>query len=243
MASSQTTYPTPPASGSARINVGTAERLASAVGGAALLAVGLRKRSVGGTALALTGGALVARGLTGHCPVNKAVGRDSSDGTPEALDLTTALTIAAPRDEVYAFWRRLENLPRFMEHLREVRTLDDRRSHWTADVPGLDATLEWDAEITDGAEGERLAWRSVPDSDVENAGEVRFRDAPGDLGTAVAVRISYRPPAGAAGRALGKALGPVFRQMVKEDVRRFKHIIEAGEVPTTEGQPAARDDS
>ena len=240
MSTPSRSVPTPPASGSARVNVGAAERLASATAGAALAALGIGKRSLGGAALAAAGGALVARGLTGHCPVNAAVGRDSSDGQPEALDLTTALTVAAPRDEVYAFWRRLENLPRFMEHLREVRTEGDGRSHWTADVPGLDATLEWDAETVADVEGERLAWRSVPDSDVENAGEVRFRDAPADRGTEVHVTIRYRPPAGAAGRALAKALGPVFRQMVKEDVRRFKHVIEAGEIPTTEGQPAAR---
>ena len=243
MATYPMTSPTPPASGSGRVNVGTAGRIASAAGGAALLAVGLARRGVSGTALALTGGALVARGLSGYCPVNAAVGRDTASDRYEALDLTTALTVQVPRDEVYGFWRRLENLPRFMEHLREVRALDDGRSHWSADVPGLDATLEWDAEVVADEEGERLAWRSVPDSDVENAGEVRFQDAPGDGGTEVVVRILYRPPAGAAGRALGSLLTPVFRQMVKEDVRRFKHVIEAGEVPTTKGQPAARDDS
>ena len=240
MATSSRPAPAPPVSGTGRVNVGPGERLASAVGGAALIALGLQKRSLGGAALALAGSALAARGATGYCPANAALGRDSAKRR-DALDLTTALTVQAPRDEVYAFWRRLENLPSFMEHVREVRTLGGGRSHWAADVPGLDAALEWDAETVADDENERLAWRSVPGADVENAGEVRFADAPAGQGTEVHVTIRYRPPAGAAGRAFGKLLDPVFEQMVKEDVRRFKHVIEAGEVPTTEGQPAARD--
>ncbi len=236
----RTTSLMPPISGSERVNVGKNERIASAAGGAALVALGLKRFSPGGLALALAGGGLVARAVTGYCPINAATGRNTAGEQPDALDLTTAVTVQAPRDEVYAFWRRLENLPTFMEHLRQVRRLDGGRSRWTADVPGLSASLEWDAETVADEEGERLAWRSVPGSDVENAGEVRVRDAPGERGTEVEVRISYRPPAGDAGRALAGLLSPVFEQMVKEDVRRFKHVMEVGTVPTTEGQPSGR---
>ncbi len=240
MTAYRTTSLTPPTSGSDHVNVGPGERVASAAGGAALVALGLGRGSLGGLALALGGGALVVRGLSGYCPVNEATGRDTSGERRDALDLTTAVTVQAPRGEVYAYWRKLQNLPTFMEHLRDVRRLDGGRSRWTADVPGLGATLEWDAEVVDDQEGERLAWRSVPGSEVENAGEVRFRDAPGGRGTEVEVRISYRPPAGDAGRALAGLLTPVFEQLVKEDVRRFKHVMEVGTVPTTDGQPSGR---
>ena len=245
MAAYRTTSLSPPTSGSGRVNVGTSERIASAAGGAALVALGLKKGSLGGLALALTGGALVGRGLSGYCPVNAAAGRDTAEPSAhrDALELTTALTVQALRDEVYTYWRRLENLPAFMEHLRDVRRLDGGRSHWTADVPGLTATLEWDAEVVADEEGERLAWRSVPGSEVENAGEVRFRDAPGEHGTGAEVRISYRPLAGDAGRALGALLSPVFEQLVKEGAYRFKHVMEVGAVPTTDGQPSGRDSS
>lgn len=241
MTAYRTTSLTPPARGSSRVNVGTNERIASAVGGVALVLFGLKKLSLTSLGLVLGGAALVARGTSGYCPAHAALGRDTSGRDARgkrrpALDLTTSLTLTKPREEVYAFWRKLENLPRFMEHLREVRPLGDGRSHWVADVPGLAATLEWDAEIVDADEGYLLAWRSVPDSDVQNAGEVRFRDAT-DGGTEVEVRIAYRPPAGDAGRALAGLLDPVFEQMVKEDVRRFKHVLEAGEIPTTDGQP------
>jgi uncharacterized membrane protein len=236
-------FPTSTTSSPLQVNVGMTERLASAASGAALLTTALKKRSLLSAVLAVAGGALVSRGLSGHCPVNAALGRDSSDGQADALDLTTAVTVAAPRDVVYDFWRRLENLPRFMEHLREVRVTGNGRSFWSADIPGLDATIEWEAEIVADQEGERLAWRSLPGSDVENAGDVRFRDAPGHRGTEVVVRILYNPPAGVPGHALGKAFGPVFRQLIKEDVRRFKHIVEAGEVPTTSHLHSAHDDS
>src|SRR5690606_4832794 len=136
-------------------------------------------------------------------------------------------------------WWRLENLPRFMHHLRSVRELGGGRSHWVAKGPGPLPDVEWLAEITDEEENEVLAWRSLPGADVTNAGHVRFADAPGG-GTEVRVRISYRAPAGAAGAAVARRLDPVFGQMVKEDVRRFKHLLEAGEVPTTEGQPSGR---
>src|SRR5690606_37981543 len=148
------------------------------------------------------------------------------------LDLQTTVTVHAPREEVMAFWRRLENLPRFMQHLAEVREIGAGRSHWVAEVPGGLGTVAWDAEMRE--EADRISWHSVPGSLIENAGEVIFRDAPGGRGTEVRARISYRPPAGRIGRATSQLLTPVFNQMVKEDIRRFKHVMETGEVPTKE---------
>lgn len=188
----------------------------------------MKKGGVGGTVLALAGGALVVRGLSGYCPVNDALGRDSSRDN-EPLELKTALTVQAARHDVYNFWRRLENLPRFMEHLTDVRSIDSERSHWSAEVPGVHTRLEWDAEIVADDDGWRVAWQSLPGGDIENAGDVVFRDAPGGRGTEVIVDIRYRPPAGAVGRTVARALGPVFRQLVTEDVRRFKQVMETGE--------------
>lgn len=183
---------------------------------------------------------MLYRGITGYCPVNEELGRDTTKPgrrTPP-IEIETSLTVEQPREEVYAFWRKLENLPRFMQHLSEVRDLGGGRSHWVAPVPGGFGEIEWDAEIEAEDEGRRLAWRSVEGADIANAGEVRFEDAPGGRGTDIHAQISYRPPAGELGQAAARLFNPAFRQMVKEDVRRFKHVAEAGEIPTIDGQPS-----
>ena len=230
----------PPQLRSLRVNVGLVERVVSAAAGAALAAYGMKRSSAAGIGLAAAGGALLFRGVTGFCPVNQAVGRDSSE--PERrqrrVEIRTSLTVEKPRSEVYAYWRKLENFPRFMEHLADVRELDERRSEWSAPIPKTGAYLDWQAEIEAEEENSRLAWRSVEGSQIRNAGEVRFEDAPGGRGTMLHVRIDYEPPVGAAGAAASRLVNPAFEQMVKEDVRRFKRIMETGEVPTTEGQPS-----
>jgi uncharacterized membrane protein len=145
------------------------------------------------------------------------------------------VTINRPPEEIYRFWRRLENLPRFMTHLRSVASTGDRTSHWV--VEALGTTVEWDAEIVDDAPGERIAWRALESADVPNEGSVNFLPAPGGRGTEVRVRISYAPPAGAVGRAFAKLLGQDPGQKAQQDLRRLKQILETGEVPTTAGQP------
>ena len=231
----------PPAFGSSRINVGSAERAASTVGGGLLALAGLLRGGLGGTALVATGGVLLYRGVSGHCPVFEAAGvSTAASDASNAVEIETSVTVNRPRAEVYAFWRTLENLPTFMHHLRSVDQQAGQRSRWVAKGPGGLPDIAWDASLDAARENELLRWHSLPGADVENAGEVRFRDAPAG-GTEVHVRISYRPPAGEVGAAVARWLDPVLRQMVKEDVRRFKHILETGEVPTTEGQPSGRD--
>lgn len=202
--------------------------------------LGVRRPSVGGLALALLGGSLVYRGATGYCPINEAVGRDTTSGQSKGLQIARSVTINKPRAEVYAFWRQLENLPQFMKHLSQVTQLDQQRSHWEARIPGDMGTLKWDAIIVDEVATERIAWQSVPGATVDNAGEVFFKDAPGNRGTEVHATISYRPPAGELGKAAAKLFNGVFEQMIKEDIRRFKRLLETGEITTIEGQPAAR---
>lgn len=158
------------------------------------------------------------------------------------------LTVNRPVEEVYSFWRDFENFPRFMRHVESVRVSDDRRSHWRARGPaGL--TVDWDAEITSERANELIAWRSVEGSQITNSGRVTFRPAPGNRGTEVRVEIEYRPPAGTLGRAIAWMFGEEPAQQVREDMRRFKQLMETGEIPLSEGpglwrpaQPAADPD-
>lgn len=227
----------PPATGSSRINVGPAERLISALAGSALIAAGMKRGSLVGLAAAGLGGALAFRGATGHCPALKQMGIDRSGQAAGPIEIVQSRTVNRPRDEVYAFWREIENLPQFMHHVAGVEAIDDRRSRWRARGVGPAPDLEWVAEIVDDEPGHLIAWQSVPGSDVDNSGHVRFSDAPHG-GTEVHVRIAYRPPAGQVGERIAAWLDPVLGRLVREDIRRFKTLMEAGEIPTIEGQPS-----
>ena len=148
----------------------------------------------------------------------------------------TAITINASPDAVYAAWRDFEQLPRFMYHLESVTTTDERRSHWVAKAP-VGTTVEWDAEITDDVPGERIAWRSLEGASVENSGSIRFAPAPGGQGTEVYVEVNYSPPGGKLGSAVAKLFGEEPNQQITDDLRRFKQIVETGEIARSDGSP------
>ena len=152
-----------------------------------------------------------------------------------AAPVQTAITIGRPASEVYAFWRRLENLPRFMNNVESVTEIDDRRSHWVAKSP-LGFRAEWDAEIVEDQEGRLLSWQSLPGASVHNAGTVHFEEATGGRGTVVRVNLEYRSESGLV-QMVGKVLKPITKQEVREDLRRLKELLETGEIPTIEGQP------
>jgi uncharacterized membrane protein len=214
--------------------------LAAVVGGAALVALAARDRSWRSLGLAVAGVPFLWRGATGHWPtIPRAASEYIAEHLPEPLppSIEVSLTVLLPRQEVWRFWRRLENLPRFMRHLESVEEIDDRRSHWIGKSP-VGAKVEWDAEIVNEREGQILSWRSLPGSQVENAGSVLFEEATGGRGTVVRVHLDLDPPGGGLGRTLGRMLAPLTKQQVQEDLRRFKSLLEAGEIPTTEGQPA-----
>ena len=141
-----------------------------------------------------------------------------------------------PAGELFAMWRQLDRLPRFVEHLKEVRMLGDGRSHWVAEAP-LGMSVEWDAEIANERDGELIAWRSLPGSDVITAGSVHFTPAPGNRGTEVRVALKYDPPAGKLGAAVARLFGASPQAQIREDLRRLQQFLETGEVPTTAGQP------
>lgn len=225
------------------INVGKTERLVSAIAGAAVIALALRRKRLRGVLLPL-GGTLLSRAVTGRCAVNRALGRNTAKADQvrpvargEGIRVERTITVNRPREEVYHFWRQLENLPRFMDHLESVIVLDEDRSHWVAKAPA-GTKVEWDASIQDEIENELIAWRSLPGSDIDNAGSVHFIPA-GD-GTEVRVVLSYDPPAGRVGAAVAKLLGEEPEQQVEEDLRRFKQVMEAIETPARSRKPAKR---
>lgn len=151
-----------------------------------------------------------------------------------------AITINRPRADVYQFWHDFRNLPRFMKHLDDVQVTGDRRSHWRARAPA-GTTVEWDAELVDDRPNELIAWRSVDGSDVDNSGSVRFVRAPDGRGTEVHVELEYAPPGGALGATVAKLFGEEPEQQVQSDLRRFKQVLETGEVvyseATVHGRP------
>ena len=234
---------TPKASGSGKVNVGPTERIISSIAGGFLLTTGIlniKKRPTAGIASALTGGSLLFRASTGYCPVNDAIGRDTSKHIPSPLTIKETLTVNKDKYDVYDAWRSLENLPLFMQHLQSVKEISSTRSHWVAQVPKGLGTIEWEADIVRDVEGEVLSWKSVPGAMVDNAGEVVFKDAPGNRGTEVHAVISYIPPGGDVSKLAAKLLNNAFERLVREDMRRFKRMIETGELPVIKYDPSAR---
>src|SRR5918994_1718642 len=168
---------------------------------------------------------------------------DRGRGTPGALiygvPVEKVVTVNRSPEECYTFWRNLENLPRFMRHLESVEAIDDRRSHWIAKAP-VGTTVEWEAEITEDRPSQMLAWRTLEGSDIPNSGTVRFEPAPPGRGTILRVTLQYDPPAGRLGAAVAKLFGEEPQQQVAADLRRFKQLLETGEIPTTVGQSAGK---
>ena len=203
--------------------------------GALLLLVGASRRSVGGTLMAMSSAPLLYRGVTGHWPV-LANGSIHSDNTKTALagargiHVRESIRLEVPLADVYRFWRRWENLPRFMRHLDRVTEGSNGKSHWVAIGPaGL--RVEWGAEIINEVDNKLIAWRSLPGSDVVTAGSVNFASARAGRSTEVRVHLQYAPPAGQAGALIASLFGREPSQTIREDLRRFKQLLEAGEIP------------
>ena len=151
---------------------------------------------------------------------------------------TKAVTIGKPREEVYAFFRRFSNLPRFMTNVERVDELDERRSHWVVRAPA-GHTVEWDATVTADEPGRLIGWESGPGADVKNHGRVEFRDAPADRGTEIHAAIAYEPPGGELGKIVATLFGKEPGQQAHADLRQLKMLLETGEVSTTKAPDAA----
>lgn len=233
------------------VNIAGGERWATAILGGTLATYGLIRRSPASYTLAALGAYLVYRGAKGHCPAYSALGvNGTSPETTEAVQkklgdagikVSHAVSIMKPASELYAYWRDFTNLPRIMDHLESVTVQDGggAKSHWVAKAP-LGSAVAWDAEIINDVPNEVIAWRSLPGADVDNAGAVTFKPATQGRGTEVCVEINYAPPAGRVGATVARLLGEEPRKQLDDDLRHFKSLMEAGERPTTEGQPSGR---
>lgn len=225
------------------VNVGELERWGTGAAGAVLLGLGLAGRRGGWLAM-LAGGGLLYRAITGHCHGYEALGIDSLGQSDEdvrgvqaqhGLRADFAITIQKSPEELYRFWRNIENLPRVMSHLESVESLGGKRSHWKAKGP-MGVVLEWDAEVINERENRLIAWESVEGSQVHTAGSVHFTPTPHERGTTIRVEMKYDPPGGKSVAALARLFGQGLQQDVQEDLRRFKQQMEAGEVATNETQ-------
>jgi uncharacterized membrane protein len=151
--------------------------------------------------------------------------------------LEQSTIIDKPPSECYAFWHDLKNLPRFMPMLESVEDLGSGKSRWVLNGPG-GVHLEWDAQMTRDEPGRLIGWRSLPNSHLAHAGVVRFEPAPGDRGTVVRVVAHYQPLMTSSGKQFARFLHSNPDARVREDLRRFKQLLETGEVATTAGQPS-----
>jgi uncharacterized membrane protein len=233
-------------------NVGNSERVITGIGGAGLAAFGLSRGGVPGLLTALVGGGLVYRAMSGHCPAYEALGVTTAEPTPrdffeKGLRIEESVTIERSPAELYQFWRNFENLPRFMKNVESVQIVGEDCSRWTVKGP-LGRRWEWNARIINEVENELIAWQTSGDADIQNAGSVRFIPSRNGRGTVVKAVIEYLPPVGKVVGRLGSALALIVgrspAEEVKADQRRFKQIMETGEIARTDGQPrgANRDD-
>jgi uncharacterized membrane protein len=208
-------------------------RLAAGVIGGGLAIAGLRRGGISGGATALGGLIFAARGAT-NLELRQLLGLRTDS---HAITVQKTITVDAPIDEVFAMWDRVENFPRFMQHVLDVRRANGR-SHWVVAGPG-GVQLEWDAELTQRVPNRIIAWRSVPNSVVEHAGVVEFEPAEG--GTRVNVRLSYTPPGGVLGHAAAATFGDDPKRALDEDLVRFKSLLEDGQT-TAKGETVRRDE-
>jgi uncharacterized membrane protein len=218
-------------------NVGDSERVLSVAAGTALALMGLMRGRLSGLALAAMGGSLVWRGYSGHCYCYDALGistakrgRYTAVPAKQGVKLEKTIVIDCSQEDLYRFWRRFENLPQVMRHLKDVRSIDCLHSRWVAEgAAGKD--VKWDAEIINERPDEMISWRSLPGGDVDTAGSIRFRRLPHDHATEVTISMKYNPPAGKIGAQIATLLGEGLEAKLDDDLESFKQVMETGMAP------------
>ncbi|WP_439628587.1 SRPBCC family protein [Gemmata sp.] len=237
--------PAQPAAGSpSGVNLGDAERVASALVGGVLALLGLARRSPGGGAAAVAGGGLLYRGLTGHCHLYGALGVNTAEGQSTGpVEVRRSITVDRPADELYRLWRDPQTPARVFGSFADVAPVDPTRARWTVRLP-LGRTLTWETSVTEDRPGKVIRWESTEGEPVRNSGEITFGPSlsPLEKGTVVTLRVQFEPPGGAAGAGLVKLLGIVPDQLAGKSLKYFRSLAETGEIPTTDRQPAARPD-
>jgi uncharacterized membrane protein len=218
-------------------NISDVEKWTSIAAGTGLALYGLSRLERSGWLFAGLGGLLLRRGMTGHCDVYDALGLNTAVspqdtraalGNSRGINVLESVTINRSLEELYRFWRNLENLPQFMRHLDGVEKITDTISHWRAKGPA-GVTVEWDAEVYNEVSNKLIAWRSLEGSDVVSAGSVNFDRAAAGAATRVTVHLQYSPPLGKVGAAVARLFGADAATEIREDLQRFKQMVEAGQ--------------
>lgn len=217
-------------------NVGAIEQVLSIGIGSGLIAFGLTQRGKGGMLPILAGGSLLLHGLSSHSHLYEAIGVDESYGTPirhplnRIVHFRKSICINRSAADIYAFWRDLKNLPRFMHNIVAVEELDDTRSRWHAHGP-FNKEVYWEAEILEERQNEMITWRTIEtESNLEHEGVLSLRRAVGNRGTILSLDCRWSPPGGVIGAALAKLLPQDPARQVSEDLRRFRQLMETGEI-------------
>lgn len=207
-------------------NVSTLERMLMVAAGSYLMYRSLsgKKKNI---AQGIAGGTMLARGISGYCPIYDVTDNNGGKLKSSNVNIRTSITIDKPVGEVYEFWRKLENLPKFMKHLESVKQTNKITSEWKAKGPAGIGSLTWKAQILMDEKDKMLSWHSLPESAVDNAGKVYFKDLGGS--TEIDVTISYHAPLGVAGETAAKLLNPLFERIVKNDIESLKIYLESGE--------------
>lgn len=206
------------------VNVSNTERIVSLLSGSLMLYDALAKKPKK-YPQALLSTFMIFRGVTGHCPSYNFASKTLKAQNASNVTIKVIMTIEKPVAFVYQFWRKLENLPLFMKHLENVTVIDEEISEWSAKVPGGLGHLTWKATIIKDIENREIAWRSFSDALIHNIGKIEFQDNH-RFGTKIRIYISYQVPFGKSGEMAAKVLNPIFKNMVQQDVKRFKEYIE-----------------
>ncbi len=233
-------------------NISDWERAISIAAGGALVAYAVSRSRRDGAAVspmtATTATGLIARGLTGYCPVSATIGRNRSHSDTRAalgggrgIHVHESVTIGRPAGELFRFWRDFSNLPRFMDHLEDVTIVSSTRSVWTAKAPA-GMTVKWEADVINEIEGELIGWQSTANADVATAGSVRFVPS-NDGATEIIVHLQYEPPAGKLGSLVASIFGEEPSQQIRSDLRRLKMMLETGDVPRRAPENTERQES
>lgn len=231
-----------------RININETERLTSIAVGIPVTIFGLTRGILNGLVPTLFGGCLILRGVTGHSFLYQVLGVSTVEHTPaiatlpdnQGIQVKRSVTIIASPEQLYRYWRDVQNAPRFMVNVESVQVTGDGHSHWVAKTP-MGTKVEWDAEVTNDEPGRLIAWRKTQGHFLAPCGgSVRFEPKRSGRETVVRLEIEFRQYRGSIGTMLGNVLGQIPEQLVRQDLERFKELMEAGEIATTAGQPSGR---
>ena len=221
-------------------NVGSDERMLTLLAGAALLGYAWRSNSKG---LGAASVGLLLRGVTGYCPAYGAMGINNAD-TKRALSgergvhIRESITINAPAEDIYRFWRQLDRLPEVMPHLAKIEQLDTKRSRWTAKA--FDAVpVTWEAEIINELPFELISWQTLPGQAIQTAGSVTFKPSESGSGTDVHVHLQYAAPGGKAANWLAGLAGQNPAKYTQEALQALKQKLELPPPATPRGIAAS----